>query len=104
MSVKILLADDHAIMRQGLHSLLEKEPDMEVVGEAEDGRKALRLVQELVPDIIVMDISMPNLNGIDATHEIVSKFPEVKVIALSIHSNKRFVACMLKAGASGFIL
>ena len=104
MSVKILLADDHAIMRQGLHSLLEKEPDIEVVGEAEDGRKALQLVAELVPDIIVMDITMPNLNGIDATHEIVSKFPHVKVIALSIHSNKRFVAGMLKAGASGYIL
>ncbi len=104
MSIRILLADDHTIMRQGLRSLLEKEPEMEVVGEAEDGRKALRLVQELVPDIIVMDISMPNLNGIDATHKIVSKFPEVKIIALSIHSNKRFVADMLKAGASGYIL
>ncbi len=104
MSIRILLADDHTIIRKGLRSLLEKEPEMEVVGEAEDGRKALRLVQELVPDIIVMDISMPNLNGIDATHEIVSKFPEVKVIALSIHSNKRFVAGRLKAGASGYIL
>ena len=104
MSIRILLADDHTIIRQGLRSLLEKEPEMEVVGEAEDGRKALRLVQELVPDIIVMDITMPNLNGIDATHKIVSKFPEVKVIALSIHSNKRFVAGMLKAGASGYIL
>jgi DNA-binding NarL/FixJ family response regulator len=104
MSIKILLADDHAIIRQGLHALLEKEPQMEVVGEAEDGRKALCLAQELVPDIIVMDITMPNLNGIDATHEIVSKFPEVKVIALSMHSNKRFVAGMLKAGASGYIL
>ncbi len=104
MSIRILLADDHTIIRQGLHSLLEKEPGMEVVGEAEDGRKALRLVRELVPDIIVMDISMPNLNGIDATHKIVSEFPEVKVIALSVHSNKRFVAGMLKAGASGYIL
>ena len=73
MSVKILLADDHAIIRQGLHSLLEKEPDIEVVGEAEDGRKALQLVAELVPDIVVMDITMPNLNGIDATSEIVKQ-------------------------------
>ena len=104
MSVKILLADDHTIVRQGLRSLLEKEPEMEVVGEAEDGRKAMQLVRELEPDIVIMDITMPNLNGIDATHEIVSKFPEVKVIALSIHSNKRFVAGMLKAGASGYIL
>ncbi len=104
MSIRILLADDHTIIRQGLHSLLEKEPDMEVVGEAGDGRKTLQLVRELEPDIVIMDITMPNLNGIDATHEIVSKFPEVKVIALSMHSNRRFVAGMLKAGASGYIL
>jgi DNA-binding NarL/FixJ family response regulator len=104
MSIRILLADDHTIIRQGLCSLLEKEPDMEVVGEAEDGRKALRLVQELIPAIIVMDITMPNLNGVDATRRIISQFPEVKVIALSVHSNKRFVADMLKAGASGYIL
>ncbi len=104
MSVRILLADDHTIIRQGLHSLLEKEADMEVVGEAEDGRKALQLVRQLVPDIVVMDITMPNLNGVDATHEIVSEFPQIKVIALSIHSHKRFVAGMLKAGASGYIL
>lgn len=104
MSVKILLADDHAIVRQGLHSLLEKEPDIEVVGEAEDGRKAMQLVWELEPDIVIMDITMPNLNGIDATHEIVSEFPQIKVIALSIHSHKQFIAGMLKAGASGYIL
>ncbi len=104
MSVRILLADDHTIIRQGLHSLLEKEADMEVVGEAEDGRKALQLVRQLVPDIVVMDITMPHLNGVDATHEIVSEFPQIKVIALSIHSHKRFVAGMLKAGASGYIL
>ena len=104
MSIRILLADDHAIVRQGLHSLLEKEPDIEVVGEAEDGRKAMQLVRELVPDIVVMDVTMPNLNGIDATHEIVSEFPRIKVIALSIHSNKQFITGMLKAGASGYIL
>jgi len=104
MSIRILLADDHGIIRQGLCSLLEKEPEMEVVGEAEDGRKALELVRELVPDIVIMDITMPNLNGVEATHQIVSELPKVKVIALSIHSNKRFVADMLKAGASGYIL
>lgn len=104
MSVRILLADDHAIVRQGLRSLLEKEPDMEVVGEAEDGRVALNLVRERAPDIVIMDITMPNLNGVDATHEIVSEFPKVKVIALSIHSHKRFVADMLKAGVFGYIL
>ena len=81
-----------------------KEPDIEVVGEAEDGRKALQLVAELVPDIIVMDITMPNLNGVDATSKIVKQFPKVKVIALSIHSSRVFVVGMLKAGASGYIL
>ena len=104
MSVRILLADDHGIIRQGLHSLLDKQPDMEVVAEAEDGRRALDLVQELLPDIVIMDVTMPNLNGVDATRQIVDRFPEVKVIALSIHSNRRFVADMLKAGASGYIL
>ena len=104
MSIRILLADDHSIMRQGLRSLLEKEPDIDVVGEAEDGRKALHLVRELLPDIVVMDISMPNLNGADATRQIVHEFPKVKVIALSIHSRRAFVADMLKAGASGYVL
>jgi DNA-binding NarL/FixJ family response regulator len=104
MSIRILLADDHAIVRQGLHSLLEKETDIEVVGEAENGREAMQLVRELQPDIVIMDITMPNLNGIDATHEIVTEFPKVKVIALSIHSHKQFIAAMLRAGASGYIL
>lgn len=104
MSIRILLADDHGIIRQGLRSLLEKQPDIEVVGEADDGRNALALVQELVPDIAIMDISMPNLNGVDATGRIVEQFPGVRVIALSIHSNRRFVSDMLKAGASGYIL
>jgi len=91
-------------MRQGLCSLIEKQPDMEVVGEAEDGRKAVELVRELLPDTVVMDVTMPNLNGIDATRQIVRQFPKVKVIALSIHSNRVFVADMLKAGASGYVL
>ena len=104
MSVRVLLADDHGIIRQGLHSLLEKEPEVEVVGEAEDGREALSLARELAPDIVVMDITMPNLNGVDATRQIIGEFPKVKVIALSIHSNRRFVSEMLKAGASGYVL
>ena len=104
MSTRILLADDQGIMRQGLCSLIEKQPDMEVVGEAEDGRKAVELVRELLPDTVVMDVTMPNLNGIDATRQIVRQFPKVKVIALSIHSNRVFVADMLKAGASGYVL
>jgi len=104
MPARILLADDHAIIRQGLCSLLEKHPGFEVVGAAEDGRKALELVRELAPDIVIMDISMPNLNGIDATRKIIDELGDVKVIALSIHSSRRFVTEMLRAGASGYVL
>jgi DNA-binding NarL/FixJ family response regulator len=104
MPAKILLADDHTIIRQGLCALLDKQPDIEVVGAVGDGRKAVELVRELRPDIVVMDISMPNLNGIDAARKIVGKMGSTKVIALSMHSSKRFVTEMLKAGASGYIL
>jgi len=82
MSTRIILADDHGIVRQGLRSLIEKQPDMEVVGEAGDGRKAFELVRELLPDIVITDITMPNLNGVDATRQIVRQFPKVKVITL----------------------
>jgi DNA-binding NarL/FixJ family response regulator len=104
MSIKVLIADDHGIVREGLHSLIGKQSDMEIVGEADDGRKALELVKELEPDVVVMDISMPNLNGVDATYQIVREHPKVKVIALSMHSSSMFVADMIKAGASGYIL
>jgi DNA-binding NarL/FixJ family response regulator len=104
MSVRILLADDHKIFRDGLRSLIEKQPDMQVVGEAENGRTTVRLVRELSPDVVVMDISMPDLNGIDATAQVLADVPEIKVIALSMHSDKRFIAGMLKAGASGYLL
>jgi DNA-binding NarL/FixJ family response regulator len=104
MPTRILLADDHAIIRQGLHSLLEKQPNIEVVGEVEDGRKAMELVRELSPDIVVMDITMPNLNGIDAARKIIGESENTKIIALSMHSSRRFVTEMLKAGASGYIL
>ena len=104
MPTKVLLVDDHAIIRQGLSSLLEKQPDIEVVGGVEDGRQAVDSVRQLAPDIVIMDISMPNLNGIDATRKIAEETDNVKIIALSIHSSRQFVAEMLKAGASGYIL
>jgi DNA-binding NarL/FixJ family response regulator len=104
MPTRILLVDDHAIIRQGLCSLLEKQSDIEVVGGVEDGRQAVDSARKLAPNLVIMDISMPNLNGIDATRKIAEEISGVKIIALSIHSSRRFVAEMLKAGASGYIL
>ena len=104
MITKILLADDHKITREGLRSLLEKQSDMEVVAEAEEGHKAVRLVREMLPDIAIMDVTMPDLNGIEATQKIVSEYPNVKIIALSMHSDSLFVTEMLKSGASGYLL
>jgi DNA-binding NarL/FixJ family response regulator len=104
MHTRILLADDHRIIREGLRALLQKQPDMEVVEEAPDGNTAVRLTEKLRPDIVIMDIGMPDLNGIEATHQIVTRVKKVKVIALSMHSDKRFVVEMLKAGASGYLL
>ena len=104
MSIRILLADDHKITREGLRSLLEKEPDMEVVAEAEDGRTTVSLVRELQPDVVIMDVSMPDLNGMEAARQIGSEFGGVKIIALSMHSDSLFVTEMLKSGASGYLL
>jgi DNA-binding NarL/FixJ family response regulator len=104
MSIKILLADDHEIMREGLKSLLEKQGDIIVIGQAEDGRTTVKLARELSPDIVIMDISMPDMNGIEATRQIVSRDSRIKVIALSVHSDKRFVVEMLHAGASAYLL
>ena len=104
MSIKILLADDHKITRQGLRSLLEDQPDMEVVAEAEQGRAAARLAEELKPDVIIMDVSMPDLNGIEATKQVLDGAPNIKIIALSMHSDTLFVSEMLKGGASGYML
>ena len=102
--MRIILADDHRIVREGLKSLLVAEPDMQVVGEADDGRKALELVDESPADVVVMDVGMPNLNGIEATRRIAADHPRTRVIALSMHSDRRFVSEMLKAGASGYLL
>ncbi len=104
MDAKVLLVDDHKIMREGLRSLIEKQPGMEVVAESDNGRTALGLTRKLKPNVIVMDINMPDMNGIDATRQIVAEFPNVKVIAFSMHSDRRFVVEMLKAGVSGYLL
>lgn len=104
MSARILLADDHKIMRDGLRALLSSHPGLEVIAEAENGRMTVSLARELLPDVVIMDIGMPDLNGIDATRQIKAEFPRIKVIALSMHSDKRFVAQMFKAGASGYLL
>ncbi len=104
MSIRIILADDHQIMREGLRSVLEKEKDIEVVGEACNGRQAVELCQQLTPDVIVMDIGMPDLNGMEATRQIVGRSPDVKVLALSMYSDRRFAAGMVSAGASGYLL
>src|SRR5208337_5520348 len=98
--IKVLIVDDHQIVLDGLRSLLEKEPDFEVVGLAQEGRAALRMVKDLAPQVVVMDVSMPDLNGIEATHLIRKNFPEVKVIALSMHTAPRYVINMIQAGAS----
>ncbi len=103
MSVKILLVVDHQIMRDGLRSLIEKQPGMEVVAEAENGRTAVKLTRRFRPDVIVMDINMPDLNGIDATRQIVAEFPGTKIIAFSMYTDHQFVVNALKAGVSGYL-
>ena len=104
MSIRVLIADDHKIMLAGLRSLLEKQTDFDVVGESDNGRKAVLMAQGKKPDVVVMDVSMPDMNGIEATTQITESLPETRVIALSMHSDKRFVMGMLRAGASGYLL
>ncbi len=104
MPVRIVIADDHRIVREGLRHLLEKRTDFKVVAEAADGESAVRLARELSPDVVIVDISMPGLNGIEATRRILADRPGVKVLALSMHSDRRFVIETLKAGASGYLL
>jgi DNA-binding NarL/FixJ family response regulator len=102
--VRILLADDHKMMRDGLRAILEKQPGMNVVGEASNGHEAVELARRLSPQVVVMDISMPDLNGVDATRQIVGHMRDVKVIALSMNSDRRYVLAMLAAGACGYLL
>jgi two-component system response regulator NreC len=104
MSIKILIADDHQLTREGIRSMLEREPDMEVLGEAEDGRSAAKMARDLGPDVILMDVCMPEMNGVVATSIIHSESPKIKVLALSMLDDRRFVYHMLRAGASGYII
>lgn len=101
---RVLVADDHTIVRQGLKAVLEREPDIEVVGEAADGREAVKKALALVPDVVVMDVSMPALNGLEATARIVREAPKVKILALTMHSSEEYVYSFLKAGAKGYLL
>lgn len=104
MTIRVVLVDDHAMMREGLRSLFTDAPDIEVVGEASDGRTALELLRTLVPDVVVMDVGMPEMNGVEATRRIRTEHENVKVIALSTHTDKRYVQHMLEAGACGYVL
>lgn len=105
ISIRILLVDDHKLVRDSLRALIEHQADdIEVVAEAADGRAAVELVRNLSPDVVVMDIGMPDLNGIEATRQILAEAPDVKVIALSMHAGRHFVADMFGAGASGYVL
>ena len=102
--IRIVLADDHSVMRSGLRALLQQNPDMQVVGEANDGREALSLAESLKPDVAVLDITMPNLNGIEAARQMVSKQLDVAIIMLSMHSDEGYVLRALKAGAKAYLL
>ena len=104
MTIRVLLVDDHELMRQGLHSILDREEHVEVVGEAASGRAAVELARTLLPDVVVMDVAMKDLNGIDATRRIRAECPDVKVLALSSHSDSRYVSAILDAGACGYVL
>ena len=104
MPIRILLADDHTVVRHGLRALLERQPDMTVVAEAADGRDSVRLAEEQSPDVVVMDITMPNMNGIEATRRILAANPRTAVVILSMHQDESYVLRSLKAGAKGYLL
>ncbi|WP_457334842.1 response regulator [Rhizobacter sp. P5_C2] len=104
MGIRIVLADDHRIVRDGLCALLAREKDIELIGQADDGLGAVRLARELRPDIVVTDVSMPGLNGVEATRRIRADEPSVRVLCLSVHAESRMVLAVLEAGASGYVL
>jgi two-component system response regulator NreC len=102
--IKVLIADDHTILRQGIKALLDNQAGIEVIGEAKDGREALTLIERLLPDVILMDIAMPGLNGLEATRRIKKKFPKIKVLVLTMYTNEEYVFQILKAGANGYLV
>ena len=101
--IRVLLAEDHTIVRKGLRALLDDETDIEVVGEAEDGRETVRQVERVHPDVVLMDITMPLLNGVEATRQIKAQHPEVQVLGLTRHENEEYIYQLLRAGASGYV-
>lgn len=101
---RIVIAEDHTILREGLRSLLSSHPDFEIIGEAEDGREAIRCVENLSPDLVLMDLSMPRMNGMGAIREIKKRFPETKILALTVHKTEEYVLATLEAGSDGYIL
>jgi DNA-binding NarL/FixJ family response regulator len=102
--IRILLADDHAVVRQGFKMILDAQPDMEIVGEAGNGRQAVDLAEQLRPDVVVMDVAMPELNGIEATRRLAASLPHTRVVALSMHKDSVYVREILRAGARGYLL
>ncbi len=103
MGIKVLLVDDHVIIRESLRQLIETQSEFEVIGEAEDGQSAVQLTAELLPDVVIMDIGMPNLNGIEATRQITRNCPTVKVLSLSMYFHRQYITEMMKAGSSGYL-
>jgi two-component system response regulator NreC len=103
-TLRVFVVDDHAVVRDGLMSLIDGYPDMEIVGAAADGRKAWKRIAELQPDIVIMDVSMPEWNGVEATTHIKQDWPDIKVLALSMHEDKSYLRSLLEAGASGYVL
>jgi DNA-binding NarL/FixJ family response regulator len=104
MGIKVLLADDHVVVREGLRALVNQQADMEVVGEADNGKEAVELARQLKPDVVVMDVAMPTMSGIEATRQIKAEMPDLKVVALSAHNNRAYIMGMVKAGVSGYLL
>lgn len=102
--LRVLVVDDHALVREGVAALLREEPDLEVVGEAADGKTALRLAEEVAPDVVVMDIGLPDMNGIEVTRQLRAKLPGVRVLALTVHEKDEYMEEMLRSGASGYVL